>query len=147
MNFENIQTNDKKIFFIICTNNELFLEECIFYISQLEIPEGYFIDVISITEATGIAAGYNEGMYSSDAKFKVYIHQDVFIIYKGFLQAIIDIFASDTSIGMIGMVGAPRMSPTGVMWYGDREGALYGSSTIGQDYSLYKYSTKEHSFN
>lgn len=143
MSFENIQIDNKKICFIICTNNELFLEECIFYISQLDIPTGYSIDVISIAEAVSMAAGYNEGMQASDAKYKVYIHQDVFIIYKGFLQAIIDIFSSDSSIGMIGMIGAPKMSPTGVMWYGDREGALYGVTKVGQEYDSYQYSLKQ----
>lgn len=139
MNCEDIQLDDKKICFIICANNEIFLEECIFYISQLEIPKDYSIDVISIAEATSMASGYNEGRKASGAKYKVYMHQDVFIIYKGFLQAIIDIFASDAYIGLIGMVGAPKMSPTGVMWYGDREGALYGVTQVGQDYSSYKY--------
>ena len=84
MGFKNIQKDDKKICFIICANNEMFLEESIFYISQLDIPEGYSIDVISIAEAVSMAAGYNEGMQASDAKYKVYLHQDVFIFSQSY---------------------------------------------------------------
>lgn len=131
--------DERKICFIICANKEYFLEECLYYIRQLTVPEGYTVDAISIADAKSMTAGYNEGMGATDAKYKVYLHQDVFIIYKGFLQAILDIFASDASIGMIGMVGAPKMSVSGVMWYGHREGQLYGSCPVEEDYATYSY--------
>lgn len=40
--------NDKKIAFIICTNNNLYYEECVRYINELIIPTGYLIDIIAI---------------------------------------------------------------------------------------------------
>ncbi len=131
--------DDKKICFIICSNNQLYLDECLFYISQLEIPEGYSVDVMSIAEAKSMTSGYNEGMKATDAKYKVYIHQDVFILYKGFLKAVIDIFKSDSKIGMIGMVGAPKMSASGVMWFGMREGSLYMLRHCQESYQEYEY--------
>lgn len=72
-----------------------------------------------------MAAGYNEGMHASDAKYKVYLHQDVFIVNKDFIQDFLDVFRQDETIGMIGMVGAPRLPASGVMWEGPRKGALY----------------------
>lgn len=131
--------DEHKICFIICSNNGYYLEECLFYISKLEVPSGCSIDVISISDAESMTSGYNEGMRATDAKYKVYLHQDVFIIYKGFLQAVLDIFQSDSAIGMIGMVGAPRMPVGGVMWYGAREGALYGSNKVIGEYAAYQY--------
>ena len=56
--------NDKKIAFIICTNNNLYYEECVRYINELIIPTGYLIDIIAIKDADNILCGYNAGMAS-----------------------------------------------------------------------------------
>lgn len=71
--------NDNKIAFIICTNNQLYFNECCYYINRLLLPEGFERDVIGIEDAPSMCAGYNAGMQSSDAKYKVYLHHDVFI--------------------------------------------------------------------
>jgi len=135
--------NEHKFQFIICSNNEDFLAECITYLSLLDVPEGYSADVISISEAASMAAGYNEGMRASDAKYKIYLHQDVFIIYRKFLYALLEIFESDLQIGMIGMVGSPRMPSCGIMWYGAREGGGYGTIPLQKPYEEYEYSLED----
>lgn len=117
--------NDHKFAFIICTNDAIFLEECIHYIDHLVIPEGYEIDLLTITDAACITQGYNEAMCASDAKYKIYMHQDVFILNKNILRDLLSIFASDPQIGMIGMVGCERISPDGIMWHTDRTGNIY----------------------
>ena len=117
--------NDKKISFIICVNDECFFYECKYYIDHLIIPAGYSIEIKAIYDAMSMTAGYNKGMKESDAKYKVYLHQDVFIINRLFLQNILDIFESDPSIGMIGMVGTPCLAPDALMWHSDRYGNLY----------------------
>lgn len=131
--------DEKKFCFIICANKKYFLDECLFYISLLEVPAGYTVDVISIEDAKSMTAGYNEGMAASDARYKIYLHQDVFILYKGFLQSVLDIFDSDSTIGMIGVVGAPQMSAGGVMWHSIREGQLHGAQPVQVPYIEYKY--------
>ena len=75
---------NKKIAFIICTNNELFLNECISYLNELVVPEGYDTDLLAISDAVSMPSGYNEAMRASDADIKIYMHQDVFIINKYF---------------------------------------------------------------
>ena len=70
--------NSSKISFIICANSESALHECEIYIRQLEIPAGYTINILPIRNASSMAEGYNTGMLQSDAKYKVYLHQDVF---------------------------------------------------------------------
>lgn len=135
--------DERQFCFIICSNNEMYLEECFFYINQLEVPEGYTVDAISIFEAESMANGYNEAMKASSAKYKIYLHQDVFILYKGFLQALLDIFKSDSSIGMVGMVGAPKVPVGGVMWLGHREGMLYGANELQGDYRTYQYKLED----
>ena len=101
--------NEKKIAFIICVNDELAYEECKYYLDLLEIPQGYETDVIAVTEAPSMTAGYNAGMYSSDARYKVYLHQDVLIVNPRFIPDLLDVFASDEEIGLVGMIGAKRL--------------------------------------
>lgn len=108
--------NDRQIAFVMCVNNNQYCEECIKYINDLEVPEGYSIDVISIEEAESMAQGYNAAMQASDAKYKVYMHQDVFIVNKRFIHDMLEIFANDKSIGMIGVMGTD-MVPIHGEWY------------------------------
>ena len=93
--------NQNKIAFIICTNNQLYFNECQYYIHNLILPEGMELDVIGITEAPSMCAGYNAGMQSSDAKYKVYLHQDVFIREPKFIIYLLERFQKDKQIGMI----------------------------------------------
>ena len=123
--FKDKRLNEKKFCFIICSNDELYLQECIHYIYHLHIPTGYEIEVISIRDAVSIASGYNEGMRASDAKYKIYLHHDVFIAYKDFLISILEIFHRDSNIGLIGMVGCVKMPANGIMWYTNRTGGVF----------------------
>ena len=119
------QYNEKKVCFIICSNNDQYLKECTMYIDMLKIPDEYEIEVLVVRDAESMAAGYNEAMNSSDARYKVYLHQDTFIIEKDFIAKILKIFSEDSEIGMIGMVGAETLSKDGVMWHRERCGDFY----------------------
>lgn len=96
--------NKHKFCFIICANKERFLEECLWYIDQLSVPEGYECERMVIRDAKSMAGGYNQAMTKSDAKYKIYLHQDVFILNRNMLQDLLDIF-KDPVIGMVGAVG------------------------------------------
>lgn len=119
------EVKSNKICFIACVNNDMYWEECQLYLRQLIIPEGYEVDIISIREAKSMTAGYNEGMKATDAKYKIYLHQDTFLVNPYFLMEMLDIFQSDASIGMMGMVGAPKMAEDGIMWNSDRVFCIY----------------------
>lgn len=125
--------NPKKICFIICSNNTQYTNECIHHISMLNIPDGYCIDLLTIEDAHSMTSGYNEGMHATDAKYKIYLHQDVFILNKNILYDILNIF-QDSSIGMIGIVGSVQLPKTAIMWHGARIGKLY-SNNIYYSYS------------
>lgn len=124
---------NKKICFILCVNNEMLFEECMLYLERLYVPEGYETELLTIYDAKSMTSGYNEGMEASDAKYKIYMHQDVFITDRYFLYELIDIFESDENIGMVGIVGAPRMSEDGVMWNVNRVGSMYGKNNTRID--------------
>ncbi|MBQ0027012.1 MAG: glycosyltransferase family protein [Lachnospiraceae bacterium] len=117
--------NDKKICIIICVNKMHYLDECRIYLSRLIIPEGYEVELNVIEGALSMTSGYNEAMNETDAKYKIYMHQDTFITDIYFLQEMLDIFALDDKIGMIGIAGAREMPNDGVMWHTDRVFAQY----------------------
>lgn len=102
--------NEKQIAFIMCVNKEQEYEEALFYIEHLFLPEGFTKDIITITEAPSMAAGYQAAMESSNAKYKVYMHQDVFIYNRNFIEDILYIFQENTQIGAIGMIGRQKLS-------------------------------------
>lgn len=114
-----------KICFIICTNDEQQLQECVMYLSLLHVPEGYQTDIITVTDASSMTSGYNEAMRASDAKYKIYLHQDTFIVEPNFLDYLLKLFKKDSKIGMIGIVGAEKLSKDGVMWHEQRCGNFY----------------------
>lgn len=117
--------NKHSFAFIICSNNPTVLNECIFYINNLTIPENYSVDILTVENASSITSAYNEAMHSSDAKYKIYLHQDVFILNRNFLYDILSIFESDSKIGLIGMIGYEKISSDGIMWHASRCGNQY----------------------
>ena len=119
--------NDKKFCFIICSNNKQYETECIKYINALNIPDDYSIEIIVVHNARGMTSGYNAAMLSSDAKYKIYLHHDTFIINKNILFDILEQF-NDSSVGMIGVVGSTRLPKTCIMWFGWRIGHLISNS-------------------
>lgn len=120
--------NEKKFSFIICCNNESYLEECSLYLRQLAVPKDFTTDIIPIRGAASMTAGYNEGMRLSDAKYKVYLHQDVFILNRNFIADTLSVFEKDARIGMLGMAGTKKLPPNACMWTTPmRTGAMFSS--------------------
>lgn len=117
--------NKNKICFILCANNRQFLDECLLYINNLIIPDGIEVDILVNEGASSMCSGYNEAMRSSDAKYKVYLHQDTFVLNKNFISDLINIFEADEKIGLVGMIGAPMLSHDAVMWHEQRVGDFY----------------------
>lgn len=123
-------SNENEICFIICSNNTIYTKECIYYINHLNIPEGFRIDVLTVEDAVSMTAGYNAAMQSSQAKYKIYLHQDTFIVNPDFIQDFLNVFRQDEKIGMIGMVGSPMLPQSGIMWEGQRCGAIYSGNIV-----------------
>ena len=121
--------NDKKICFIICYNDDKYISECLHYINRLTVPDGYLLDVLTVKNADSMTSGYNAAMNETDAKYKIYMHQDVFIVNINLLEDILKIF-EDKNVGMLGVVGTPNMPENGCMWNGPRVGRVYSSNVL-----------------
>ena len=134
-----MRTDDKKICFIICYDQDIYLKECLLYLQRLHIPEGFSTDLLTIADAPSMTEGYQAAMEESDARYKIYLHQDVFILYPYFLDSLIQIFRSDPLIGMAGMVGTPVFPDDYMMWTGKRVGDLYLRDTPSHARQDYRY--------
>ena len=71
--------NENKIAFIFCCNDVQYQKECSSYIMELDLPAEYELEILPIIGAKSMAAGYNQAIQKSDAKYKVYLHQGVYI--------------------------------------------------------------------
>ena len=127
------------ITFIICSNNEMELEETEYYIKRLYVPDECSVDILVVNDAKSMCAGYNEAMKASKSEYKIYMHHDVRILDKYFLFYLLNIFAYDENIGMIGMVGTREFAEDGLVWHGQ----LYGSWIEGKVDSATMYSCYE----
>lgn len=111
--------NTHQIAFILSVNNIQEAEECLRYIKRLHVPDGYETDILTIQEAASMAEAYDAAMKASQAKYKVYLHQDVFLIYPDLLLDMIEIFQSNARIGLMGVVGnscMPQNAVAGMSW-------------------------------
>lgn len=108
--------DDRKICFILCCNDEEYQRECEYYIRHLSVPEGYETEIRPVWGASSMTSGYHQAMRQSDAKYKVYLHQDVFILHRRFLQDMIEIFEENPRVGILGVVGSKQLPDNGCMW-------------------------------
>ena len=66
-----------------------------------------------------MAAGYNQAMRQSAAKYKVYLHQDTLIVHKNLAADLLALF-TDPGIGMVGAIGCRALPASGIWWDGRR---------------------------
>jgi len=122
--------NERKIAFITCVSDPELYAEAVAFIRALDVPEGCGAELVPVEGAAGMAQGYNAGMRRTDAKYKVYLHQDVLILHRRFLQDLLALFRNRPDVGLVGMIGAKTLPPGGVWWESpDLFGKVYESHT------------------
>lgn len=113
------QGDPGKIAFITCVNSEDWYSECLLYLRHLTMPQGMVAEYVPIRGASSMASGYNEGLRRSNARYKVYLHQDTLVVNKNLVGDLIALF-SDDSIGAVGVIGCRNLPRSGVWWDGMR---------------------------
>ena len=111
--------NDKKFAFITCVNSDYWYDECTLYLKSLNVPKNFSVEIIPVRGAKSMTAGYNSAMKNSDAKYKIYLHQDTFVVNKNLMQDLLNIF-TDKEIGAVGVIGCMNLPASGVWWDGLR---------------------------
>ncbi|WP_078392168.1 glycosyltransferase family protein [Shouchella patagoniensis] len=106
----------QRVCFITCVNDEALYRRSVSHIDMLHLPRGFSVDKIGIRGAVSMTSGYNKAMKESDAKYKVYIHQDTMIINRMFLYDLLFLFEHHPKLGMLGVIGAKELPINGVWW-------------------------------
>lgn len=108
--------NENSICFITCVNDDTLYDLCLRHIQSLSVPPHMVVELIDIRKADSMASGYQAAMHQTDAKYKVYVHQDTFIINRSFIYDILHVFQQNDALGMIGVIGAEEVPQSGIWW-------------------------------
>ncbi|ERL04917.1 glycosyltransferase family protein [Mitsuokella sp. oral taxon 131] len=111
--------DEGKVAFVTCVNDEAWYQEARAYMESLDVPAGMKTEFIPVRQAASMCAGYEEGRLASDAKYKVYLHQDTLVVNKSLIADLLDLFA-DATIGAVGVIGCRSLPKSGIWWDGMR---------------------------
>lgn len=109
-----VKTNS--ICFITCVNNDYLYEICLKHIQSLFIPQDFEIEIMDIRDASSMASAYNASIKDSSSKYKVYLHQDTFILNRHFIFNLIELFQNNKQLGIVGVIGAEEVPSNGIWW-------------------------------
>lgn len=105
-----------KIAIITCVNDEKAYQRAILSWLQLQVPDGMKLELVPVRGAVSMCSGYNEGMHSSDAKYKLYLHQDIILMKENILAILIRHFKQCPQTGMIGLAGSRYWRENAIWW-------------------------------
>jgi hypothetical protein len=77
---------------------------------------------------------YQTAMESSTARFKIYLHVDTHVVYRGMVSELLHLFQTYPRLGLLGVVGSTRLPPSGIFWYNNPShcyGRLWQNSAPG----------------
>lgn len=109
--------------FVTCVNDEEMYNLCLRHIQNLYVPTGVHVQFHAIRGATSITSAYNEALAQSNAKYKVYLHQNTHIIHRSFLHDLLALFKKNPKLGLAGLIGSGTLPANGIWW---ESGELYG---------------------
>jgi hypothetical protein len=124
--------------FVTCVNREELYAPCVRHIEQLEVPRGYTIEFLAVKDAKSMAEGYNRAL-DHEARYKIYLHQDTFILHKNFLVDSLYLFQSHPTLGMLGLAGCSGTPPSGNWGEGVLTGKWKVYSPEKKQYVDYNY--------
>lgn len=94
-----------KISFILYGDDDWILSENINYVNILNIPDDIVVEIIKITNRYGLVDYLEYGRKQSNAKYKVYLDQNAYIIDKDFILKILSSFKKNPQLGLLGVRG------------------------------------------
>src|SRR5437667_6161962 len=107
--------NSHAFAFITVVNNETQYATCVRYVDAVQVPPGYSVEKIAVFGATSMAEGCQRGMEASTARYKVYLHQDLYLVHRGLLSELLHLFRTYPRLGLVGVEGATRL-PAAVLY-------------------------------
>ena len=123
--------NEKKFAFLVRKSQAALYASCLKSLQALCLPAGYEAELFTLTAEAPYAAQANRALSLSDAKYKIYINDDLRLVYAHLLEDLPAIFENE-SIGMVGALGSRSLPTDGnVLGADDKQGAVYVPAKTG----------------
>lgn len=135
--------DDHKICFITVVRDDNQYALCQTAIAELKMPSDMTIDSIVIHDADSMTEAYNAAMEASDARYKIYLRENLIILDKDFLRILIGMFRKHPEIGMAGAVGSSDLPKDGMYWDGSLVGAYYSQLSAEDPVVAYTFSKEQ----
>ncbi|MBQ7453830.1 MAG: glycosyltransferase, partial [Selenomonadaceae bacterium] len=113
--------NKRKFEVIIHVTNEAACSRLKTSLEKVIVPKKFSLKINSLTDANKYAA-YDKARRASDAKYKIYLDENIIITNENFLTELLEIFESDKKIGAVGTSGAIELSTRGVSFNSRKRG-------------------------
>ncbi|MCR5338419.1 MAG: glycosyltransferase family protein [Lachnospiraceae bacterium] len=119
------KAEEKEIAYIICTNSKRYADEVLLYLQCQILDTGFTSSVYFIKNTRSVFSGYQLVLGFCHAKYKIYMHQDLFMADRYFTKHLIQTL-QNTPYHMLGVTGTDRMPSTGRWWDSERQyGCMY----------------------
>ncbi len=123
---------------ITAVSDENMYSECVYYINHLNVPNNCHLTIIPVRNASSMTEAYNIGCSQTNAKYKIYIHQDTMLVNHNLLFELLHVFESP-EIGMAGVAGIKTMPESCIWWEGkdvDNYRNLYQDTVIKKGHTI-----------
>ena len=110
--YENHPSKEKKIAVIIRKSHAGRYEICMEALKNVKWPQGYDVQAFTMDAAKPYAAQINEILTETDAKYKVYINDEMCIVHPQAIEEMLTIF-QDEGVGMVGILGSQSLPVSG----------------------------------
>lgn len=110
--YEYRPSKGKKIAVIIRKSHAGRYEVCMEALKNVKWPQGYDVQAFTLDAAKPYAAQINEILTETDAKYKVYINDEMCVVHPQVIEEMLAIF-QDESIGMVGILGSQSLPVSG----------------------------------
>ncbi len=137
-NIAEVTHSDGDFAVITAVSDENMYVECLYYINHLHIPKNCQLTIHPIRNAASMTEAYNIGCNQTNAKYKIYIHQDTMLINQNLLYELLNIFKTP-SIGMVGVAGVQTMPKSFIWWESngiDDYRNIYQDTVITREHTL-----------
>ncbi|SHI96953.1 Glycosyltransferases involved in cell wall biogenesis [Propionispora hippei DSM 15287] len=132
--------DENKICFIWNVHNENYYQESAMYVDNLVVPDGITIEKVIVSDKN-FAKAYNIAMKQSNAKYKVYLYDSLFLLNKNFIVDILNIF-ENSEVAILGVLGS-KVIPTSGVWQDSRNKVGKQYLDNGQKVSLVSFGNIE----
>ena len=119
------------IAYITCVNDEAMYAECQRALAAQVLPAEMAAELVPIRSAESMCAGYNAAQRMTQAKYKLYIHQDCIMQRPDVVARMLAVFDKHPRAGIVGLAGCQHLPETGMWWNG--EGLYYHISEQADD--------------